>query len=403
MTRWVLLLGWACASCSIADSESESIAMRPAHWTHQNERLEPAFADFTFDAVHFLSSSEGWIVGNRFIVHVMGERMEMTSVSSTGAWLNSVDFRTPARGWAAGFEGEDDNTRGIRFEYADGRWMPRTQEAVTSRRWFIGDIREAPSGEVWVSGTIDIGHTSSGLLRFSHFFLRRDGSAWQIVRPELKGIEHGVYDFCFYDAGGGWFLGSYRDPFHGRSAVALRWHDGGWSVDALPEVGAHRLAVGDVRCLPDGGALAQGLKASEDPERPDDFVLVYDGTWRVLPLPERFAHYEIETVAGSSLDDIWVVVESRSSGDPCSLRFLHRRHGTWSEVPKPTLPDGRCGGYNVTDMAFPTPEEGWAIANDAEGPGLVHGLIFHYRDGVWRNRNWNWHFWDAPWFDLFGE
>jgi hypothetical protein len=51
-------------------------------------------------------------------------------------------------------------------------------------------------------------------------------------------------------------------------------------------------------------------------------------------------------------------------------------------------------------MQFVSPTEGWAIANDYDGPDLVRGLIFHYKDGVWRNRNWNWHFWNEPWFGL---
>jgi hypothetical protein len=54
-------------------------------------------------------------------------------------------------------------------------------------------------------------------------------------------------------------------------------------------------------------------------------------------------------------------------------------------------------------MQFVSPDEGWAIANDVGGPGLGRGLIFHYRDGVWRNRNWNWHFWNEPGFGFCGS
>jgi hypothetical protein len=61
------------------------------------------------------------------------------------------------------------------------------------------------------------------------------------------------------------------------------------------------------------------------------------------------------------------------------------------------------GGFAFTDMQFVTPNEGWAVANDYGGPGIVRGLIFHYKDGVWRNRNWTWHFWNQPWFGLFGD
>ena len=48
-------------------------------------------------------------------------------------------------------------------------------------------------------------------------------------------------------------------------------------------------------------------------------------------------------------------------------------------------------------MQFVSPDEGRAIANEI---GAVRGLIFHCKDGVWRLRNWGWHFWDAPGFGL---
>jgi len=35
--------------------------------------------------------------------------------------------------------------------------------------------------------------------------------------------------------------------------------------------------------------------------------------------------------------------------------------------------------------------------------GVWRGLIFHYKDGAWRNRNWNWHFWCQRWFGLLGR
>ena len=65
------------------------------------------------------------------------------------------------------------------------------------------------------------------------------------------------------------------------------------------------------------------------------------------------------------------------------------------------MPGGRCTSVSIRDMQFVSPDEGWAVAND-DTPRLGVGRIFHYKDGKWRNRNWNWHFWDAPWFNLFG-
>jgi hypothetical protein len=53
-------------------------------------------------------------------------------------------------------------------------------------------------------------------------------------------------------------------------------------------------------------------------------------------------------------------------------------------------------------MAFPSPNEGWAAAYDYLGSGIVRGLVLHYKDGVWRNRNWDWHFWHERGWGLIG-
>jgi hypothetical protein len=87
---------------------------------------------------------------------------------------------------------------------------------------------------------------------------------------------------------------------------------------------------------------------------------------------------------------------------PAAPTFLHFDHGRWTEVPGPVLPGGRTGGYVVTALTFPAPDIGWAAATDYEGPGISRGLVLHYKDGVWRNRNWDWHFWNEPWWGLFG-
>jgi hypothetical protein len=107
----------------------------------------------------------------------------------------------------------------------------------------------------------------------------------------------------------------------------------------------------------------------------------------------------ISTVAGFSLDDFWLSL-SRSGTRPL---LMHFKDGNWVEVPRPVVPHGGVQNYLIGDIQFISPDEGWAIGHDADGPGLFRGLVLHYKDGVWRNRNWNWHFWDERWFGLFGR
>src|SRR5690606_2626236 len=98
--------------------------------------------------------------------------------------------------------------------------------------------------------------------------------------------------------------------------------------------------------------------------------------------------------------EVWISVNCNPLEVECRERFLHLRNGVWETVELPRLPDGRSTHRLIVDMQFVTPTEGWAIAHDLIP--RAGGRIYHYRDGVWRNRNWNWHFWDAPGFGLFG-
>jgi hypothetical protein len=82
---------------------------------------------------------------------------------------------------------------------------------------------------------------------------------------------------------------------------------------------------------------------------------------------------------------------------------MHFKEGAWIEVPRPHVPHGGAQGYTIGGIRFVSEDEAWAIARDGDGPGLFRGLVFHYKDGVWRNRNWNWHFWDERRFGLFGR
>lgn len=121
--------------------------------------------------------------------------------------------------------------------------------------------------------------------------------------------------------------------------------------------------------------------------------------WQRLPFPESMKGYMPEAVAALAADDIWVAA-GRLPDEP--YLFLRWLGGEWHIVDGPTLPRGRKGGYTVNAMDFVSPDEGWAVAGDSLGPGS-RGLILHYKDGVWRNRNWNWHFWHERWFGVFGH
>jgi hypothetical protein len=128
-------------------------------------------------------------------------------------------------------------------------------------------------------------------------------------------------------------------------------------------------------------------------------VLRHQEQWARVSVPDDVRACSPEALAAVSMDEFWVAAV-------CDRRpiFLHYSNGQWTEVPGPPLPGQRRASYFFSAMQFVSADEGWAVGNVSGGAatGASDGLVFHYRDGVWKQRNWNWHFWHERWFGLFG-
>jgi hypothetical protein len=172
---------------------------------------------------------------------------------------------------------------------------------------------------------------------------------------------------------------------------------GDWIATEIPTSDITAGRLNHVVCLPDGKAMASGLTGTVF--EGEAALFAYDGSWRRIDLPQELRQMQIVTLAALSIDDFWL-----SLFQPGARPLLmHFKSGEWVDVPRPIVPHGGIQGYIIRDIQFVSANEAWAIGHDGDGPGLFRGLILHYKDGVWRNRNWNWHFWDERWFGLFGR
>jgi len=189
----------------------------------------------------------------------------------------------------------------------------------------------------------------------------------------------------------------------GQSRVVVLRKDGlTWSEVALPALFPVETSwINRVACLPNGGMVASGAVHDKEGTIKEGFLLRYDGTWTRIPFPQPFRDYSADTLTAAAQDDTWVQVSS-FSGDPMFLRWTN---GHWSSVPYPTLPAGGSSLLPISlhRIQFVSPEEAWAVGTKLYGGGYFHGVIFHYKDGIWKNRNWNWHSWNERWFGLFGQ
>jgi hypothetical protein len=385
------------------DTRVRALRPVPAHWVDRSDAPAPDWRDFTFDALHFATPTDGWIVGNRYFLHIADGRIAVAFVRPTHAWLGSVDFISPDDGWVGGFRLRDGDASGVIWHLRDGRWIPADLGGLGWPDWFVGEVRASPLGEVWATAGIELAPDHAlppAPKRIRHTLLRSDGVTWHEDQTPPEGDRRwAFYDMCFQPSGEGWFVGvDVSDPAALR-ALAVRRRNDGWERVPLPELANSGTSLDAVQCLGGDRLVALGsTRPSDDAHGSRVLLRRHDGAWQRIELPDAFRYADVQAIAAASDTDVWLALSRQDVSMRFRPTFLHWVDGVWTEVPPPALPTGRADGFLFSDMQFVSPAEGWAIGN---ADGFARGLIFHYQDGVWRLRNWGWHFWDAPGFGLW--
>jgi hypothetical protein len=373
----------------------------PAHWVDDADDFEPLRGgDFMFDALSFSSASDGWIVGDRYILRLAGDVLELQFLRSSGINLNTVQASALAGTLVGGSEKHrGGRSRGILLRRNASGWREEALSSDDFENWFVTNLRVSDFAG-WASGIDRLAQA------VRHPLWQRDAGVWHVDRTH-RSITDEVWTvarFCLDPSGDGWFVGSEWTHDRQRRGLIARQRAGQFERAPLPELPGPSSYVNHVVCFDDGKALAaavvnvSGYALTETGGK--GILLEYDGAWHPIEFPPHLDGYRAGAIAALSANDVWLVLDEPYVG---AVKFVHWHDRRWDEIPPPVLPDGRTRGYVVSDMQFVSAAEGWAVANDYDGPGIVRGLIFHYRDGVWRNRNWNWHFWHQPGFGLFGD
>lgn len=416
----VLVMSFTALACStMSDVGVPDLRSIPAHWVERTDTYDPDWGDFTFYALSFSTPTDGWIVGNRLLLHVTDGELSVAFVRPAGVVLCTVDFLTPDDGWAGGWSSQlrqsgsqppwDFGTSaGVVWRFRGGRWESVDLSPVSWPDWLVGGVHASPQGEVWADATIELpgddGHPPAPP-RLRPTQLRFDGVSWRVDESLRADARRWMfYDICFDPSGPGWFVGADGADRDRPRALAVGRRSDSWERAELPDLPGPNPRLSQVECFPGDHAIAAGN--SEGLLSMDDgfpLLLRYDGVWHRIEPPDAFRHASVGAMAAVSDSDVWLALNRADRRAESRPAFLHWVDGEWSEVAPPALPENRVDGYTFSDMQFVSPTEGWAIANDYGGPGIVRGLIFHYKDGVWRNRNWNWHFWDQHLFGLFGD
>jgi hypothetical protein len=369
------------------------LSFRPAHWA-DDEEPPPLFRISPLRSLAFPSPTEGWIVGDRHVLHVRGDQLEVAFVDRAEA-LRSISFSNAEIGWAGGIRRDAPPL----LRYRAGAWRDDPLRAISWAHWGIGRVMAGPAGDAWAVACVG----AEGCDEMQPATLRFDGTQWSVDEQLLAGRpEWRLADACQSPDGTWWFVGA-DESASGRRMLLLRWESGASQTVALAASEAKRSDLYHVRCLPDGTVWAAGDERAVPGETGRLVLKRFRGEWESLAVPVEFPRDpHMSALAPVSADEVWLAASCDNWKPDCCEQFLHYHRGSWETLNVPFMPDGRCTRVGISDMQFVSPDEGWAIGTDMQ-PFLGGGRIFHYRNGTWRLRNWTWHFWDAPWFGLFSR
>lgn len=383
----------------------ERLEFFPAHWVEREDVLRPRVAAFEFSSMAFRSAQEGWIVGDRFVLHITGDHLELATPRLNNVWMNDVVFASPDAGWMSGSRIRW--TGSAVFQYKAGAWTrdPRLDQTyLGGLDWYAAGFLPLAADEVllhvrnpyWrnpIYGWTILQESES---------LQFDGERWRFSPWPLTWPGRFPNDTCRMPDGTQWIAGQTSSAAAPGAAFFARRRAGEWEQVTAPPLADHLTHVLRIACLGTGElvALIDGRDRFWD-RSPRLYLYLFDGEWQRMGLPAGIGRGHSAVMAARQPNEIWLLARCLSFLGHCPQHFYRWRKGEWTEVSPPLLPDGRRTGYSVFELQFPSADEGWALASDSVSDP-ARTLIFHYRDGVWRNRNWDWHFWDQPWFGARG-
>ncbi|MCK6555595.1 hypothetical protein L6Q96_13605 [Candidatus Binatia bacterium] len=379
----------------------------PAHWVDSEKVAPRNVTDFEWYGMHFVSPGRGWLVGYPMVLEIDGDSLRLWFVGRTWfANLWTVDAADASHVWAGGaelyrfgperFSVRDVKSEGLFINWDGARCSAVEAQGIPSLSVGIEKLALGGPADGWAIARFEWETNVFGTL-----LLRFDGRKWEARKPGWPlGEQWSMTDLCLEPDGGGWLVGSRREGGDRRRPHAFRRVGGDWKEVPVPPIHYPSVRMDEVHCLDDGGAVVRGSAAfDDDPLRrdPDPVLWTFNGTWERVELPEDLRSVAFEALAVVNAQDYWLAVSDpfrRAGGE----FFMHFSGGRWERVPGPTLPPDIAQRYIVRQVQFVSPTEGWAIARGSGAGNLSRGLIFHYKDGVWRVRNWSWNWWDEKWF-----
>jgi hypothetical protein len=319
VNRTALILLIATMSAGCATSYPHRVGRLhpiPAHWVDESP-VGPSPPDYGFNALSFSSPSDGWIVGDRYLLHISGEDLSVTAIDDTGCWLTDATFTTPEQGWAVGFRNPVDAkpgptlgpSQGVVWSYSSGKWTASDLAQLDWPNWYASSVFASPNGEAWTDACTTIEGDEEhppAPKRFKPVLLRSDKGPWEVDPVTRMGDRRWwFHDACFDASADGWFVGTDLSDPNAWQALAVRRHQGEWQRIALPAGDGRNASVSRVQCLPGDRAIAIGTAGDgATPKR--TLLFRYNGGWQRIELPEVYSYADVGGFAAPSDSEVWL-------------------------------------------------------------------------------------------------
>ncbi|BCJ27379.1 hypothetical protein [Actinocatenispora sera] len=284
----------------------------------------PAFEDV--GGASFDSASDGWIVGNSYIVTTAGtynwipeptaahwQNGRWTTVplapssdpNETSAQPNAVVSVSPTDAWAVGAQRTSDGGAvGALVEHWDGTaWDTVPNPAASTDGAQLMKVQAVSARDIWAAGFAG-GGSSPWAPLVEHY----DGTSWTRVDVPAASTPSAFFGLSVSSSTDIWAVGDQTMAGTSDTAVPLVEHFDGTSwkvVDDLPDIGNAKLTGVYAASPTDVWATEQV------PEHTSMQLLHYDGSsWTQVPYPgsaEYNAYPWAMDIGGTGPDDVWVL------------------------------------------------------------------------------------------------
>jgi len=287
-----------------------------------------------FNSIHFISSDEGWVVGDGEEVVLHYQRKGYVPIEPS--W---EDWKVDTRGF------------------------PKCGDDCTYT-WNFNSVYFISPDEGWIVGeNSNVFHYLNGI--------------WSWVHVPVQGSLMSIY---FLSPDEGWVVGMDYNFGGKEKGLILHYDNGLWDRAGVPTVSQGFWMLRSVHFTSSNEGWTVGYKLEDSGDYKGVMLHYLNGTWNLVNLDLDVTCWTLRSVYFISPNEGWAVGWDRDS----TGIVLHYLNGTWNRENV-----GVFGSdWELNSVYFPSPDEGWAVGYEYSNSNLYtayggRGIILHYLNGVW--------------------